>query len=54
MLADINTIALLSVICGANDRVEDVAFGHAKEGWLRTFLKLLHGIPSHGTLEDNA
>jgi hypothetical protein len=25
------------------------AFGKAKENWLRTFLALPHGIPSHDT-----
>src|SRR5688572_8523368 len=49
LLLDIITIALLGVICGADDWVEVVAFGHAKEAWLRTFLKLPNGIPSHDT-----
>ena len=39
----------LGVICGADDWVEVVAFGHAKEDWLRRFLKLPNGIPSHDT-----
>jgi len=49
LLVDIVTIALLGVICGADDWVEVVAFGHAKEDWLRRFLKLPNGIPSHDT-----
>ena len=49
LLLDIITITLLGVICGADDWVEVVAFGHAKEAWLRTFLKLPNGIPSHDT-----
>jgi len=49
LLLDIITITLLAVICGADDWVEVVAFGHAKESWLRTFLRLPNGIPSHDT-----
>jgi len=46
-LLDIVIIAICAVICGA-DSWEDVqAFGEAKERWLRTFLELPHGIPSH-------
>jgi predicted transposase YbfD/YdcC len=48
-LLDIITIALCGVICGADGWVEIEAFGKAKLGWLRTFLALPHGIPSHDT-----
>jgi len=46
---DIVTIALMAVICGADDwgAVED--YGTAKEPWLKTFLELPEGIPSHDT-----
>jgi predicted transposase YbfD/YdcC len=48
-LLDIIIIAICAVICGA-DGWEDVqVFGEAKEHWLRSFLKLPHGIPSHDT-----
>src|SRR5881227_832818 len=48
-LLDILTIALCAVICGADDWVEVETFGQAKEAWLRTFLELPGGIPSHDT-----
>jgi predicted transposase YbfD/YdcC len=51
-LNDILTLALLAVICGA-DGWEDVAeYGRAKFTWLKTFLELPHGIPSHDTFGD--
>jgi predicted transposase YbfD/YdcC len=48
-LLDIIAIALLGVICGADSWTEIEAFGQAKEAWLRGFLALPHGIPSHDT-----
>src|SRR3954452_16583554 len=48
-LLDILTIALCAVICGADDWVEVETFGQAKVKWLRTFLELPGGIPSHDT-----
>jgi predicted transposase YbfD/YdcC len=48
-LLDIVAIAVCAVICGADTWVEGAAFGRAKEDWLRTFLALPHGIPSHDT-----
>jgi predicted transposase YbfD/YdcC len=48
-LLDILTIALCAVICGADDWVEVETFGRAKQDWLRTFLELPGGIPSHDT-----
>jgi predicted transposase YbfD/YdcC len=48
-LLDIVTIALCGVICGADNWVEIEAFGKAKLPWLRTFLALPNGIPSHDT-----
>ena len=49
-LEDIFAIAILGVICGADNWVEIEGFAAAKEEWLRTFLELPHGIPSHDTL----
>ena len=46
---DILTIALCAVVCGADSWVDVELFGRAKEGWLRTFLALPNGIPSHDT-----
>jgi predicted transposase YbfD/YdcC len=48
-LVEIVTIALCGVICGADDWVAIEAFGQEKEAWLRTFLRLPGGIPSHDT-----
>jgi len=42
-------IAICAVICGADTWVEMEAYGRAKEPWLRRFLCLPHGIPSHDT-----
>lgn len=48
-LLDILTIALCAVLSGADNWVEIEAFGHTKEPWLRSFLALPNGIPSHDT-----
>ena len=49
LLIDIITIAVCAVVCGADNWVEIAEFGQAKENWLRTFLILPNGIPSHDT-----
>jgi predicted transposase YbfD/YdcC len=48
-LLDIIAIAICAVVAGADswDDIED--FGHAKIGWLKSFLPLTNGIPSHDT-----
>ena len=48
-LIDILTIAILATICGAEHFTEMEAFGQAKHDWLKTFLELKNGIPSHDT-----
>jgi predicted transposase YbfD/YdcC len=48
-LLDIIAIALCAVLCGADDWTEVEGFGTAKLPWLRTFLALPNGIPSHDT-----
>ena len=48
-LIEIITIAICAVVCGADDWVEVAEFGQAKDKWLRTFLLLPNGIPSHDT-----
>ena len=40
---------MLAVICWADDVTAMATFGQAREEWLRTFLALPHGIPSHDT-----
>lgn len=49
LLVDILVIAILAVICGANDCAALAEFGQARQDWLRTFLDLPNGIPSHDT-----
>lgn len=48
-LIDIIAIAICGVICGAEGWVDIENFGKSKELWLRTFLELPNGIPSHDT-----
>lgn len=48
-LLDILTIALCATLCGADGFVGMVTFAEAKERWLRGFLPLPGGIPSHDT-----
>jgi predicted transposase YbfD/YdcC len=48
-LIDIITIAICAVICGADTWVEIEIYGQAKHGWLKQFLELPNGIPSHDT-----
>ena len=49
LLIDILTIAILAVICGADGWVAIETYGKAKYDWLKTFLSLPQGIPSHDT-----
>jgi predicted transposase YbfD/YdcC len=48
-LLDILIIAILAVICGADGWSDVELFGKSKKKWLRTFLALPNGIPSHDT-----
>jgi predicted transposase YbfD/YdcC len=48
-LEDILFIAIASIICGAEGWNEMEEFGKSKEDWLKTFLRLPGGIPSHDT-----
>ena len=48
-LIDIFVIAICGVICGADDWVAIELFGKSKYSWLKTFLELPNGIPSHDT-----
>jgi predicted transposase YbfD/YdcC len=49
-LLDILVIALCAIICGADSWVEIELWGKANLMWLRTFLTLANGIPSHDTV----
>lgn len=46
---DIIVIAILATLCGADTWVEIMEFGEAREAWLKKFLALPGGIPSHDT-----
>jgi predicted transposase YbfD/YdcC len=48
-LINVIGIAILGVICGADNWVDIERYGKAKEEWLRQFLDLSNGIPSHDT-----
>jgi len=48
-LQDIIIIAVLAVICGAETWVDLEQFGKEKQEWLKRFLELHNGIPSHDT-----
>ena len=48
-LVDIIAIAILAILCGADGWVGIETYGKAKEEWLKTFLELPSGIPSHDT-----
>lgn len=49
-MLDIIFIVVCASVCGA-EKWEDIeAFARAKEQWLRRYLELPHGIPSHDTI----
>lgn len=48
-LIDIIIIAICAVICGAEGWTDVELFGNERLEWLRQFLELEHGIPSHDT-----
>ena len=48
-LIDIVVIAVCGAICGADNWVHIAEFGRSKYDWLKTFLELPNGIPSHDT-----
>src|SRR5690349_308025 len=48
-LHEILVIAFCAMLCGAEDCSDMALFGRAKRDFLRQFLDLRHGIPSHDT-----
>ena len=48
-LIDIVFITICAVICNAESWEDIEQFGHSKEGWLRKYLKLPHGVPTEDT-----
>lgn len=51
-LQDIIMITLCGLLSGLEDWVGIATFAEEKEAWLRQFLELPNGIPSHDTLSD--
>jgi predicted transposase YbfD/YdcC len=51
-LIDILTIALFAIISGSEGWVDVARYGRLKYEWLKTFLDLPRGIPSHDTFGD--
>lgn len=49
LLQDILFIAIAAVLCGAETWNEIEDYGKAKQAWLKRFLRLPGGIPSHDT-----
>jgi predicted transposase YbfD/YdcC len=49
LLMDILAITILAVLCGADDWTDLETFGRLRHDWLKTFLALPAGIPSHDT-----
>lgn len=48
-LLEVLFIALAAMLCGADNCSDMADFGQSKEGLLRLFLRLEHGVPSHDT-----
>ena len=49
-LIDILAIAICGMLCGADNWVAMEQYGKAKQEWLKQFLELPNGIPSHDTI----
>jgi predicted transposase YbfD/YdcC len=49
-LIDIIGLTICAVICGADSWVDIENYGKAKQEWLKGFLQLSNGIPSHDTI----
>lgn len=51
LLSDILMLSLCAVLCGAEDYEDIENYGKHKEDFLREFLELPYGIPSHDTID---
>jgi len=51
-LDEVLSIAILAILCDCSKFTEMELFGQEREEWLRTFLSLENGIPSHDTFGD--
>ena len=50
LFSDILMLSLCAMICGADDFEDIEQYGHEKEAFLKKFLDLPNGIPSHDTI----
>ena len=50
-LEDIIIITLCAVLCGADNWVEVANYGRSKAQWLKQWIALPNGVPSHDTFE---
>lgn len=48
-LLDVVTMAIIAILCGADDWGEVAAIAQAREEWFRRFLAIPHGVPSVDT-----
>jgi len=51
LLGDIIVITICGVICGCNDWQEIATFAKTRRDWLKNYLRLPNGVPSHDTFE---
>ena len=51
LLADLVVITICAVICGCNDWQQIATFAKTRLDWLKKYLRLPHGVPSHDTFE---
>ena len=51
LLSDLIVITICGVICGCNDWQQIATFARSRHDWLKKFLRLPNGIPSHDTFE---
>jgi predicted transposase YbfD/YdcC len=51
LLLDLIAIAICAVVAGAKDWQQVVTFAQQRQVWLKTFLALPNGLPSHDTFE---
>ena len=52
LMIDILMLTIIAVICGAESWVGVERFGRSKQEWLKGFLELPNGIPSHDIIGD--
>lgn len=50
-LSNVLSIAILAVLCGSEGWAAVETWGWGNHKWLKTFLELPHGIPSHDTFD---